>query len=235
MWVAGSPDCDAAIGYNIETAEDPGLVAAIANITTVEPRANLPERYSSSLLTLASRQERHPIARAQALILFTTLSFAFSRTNLTAGAIVGVDYLFNRNRTTPPPERDLQKDFFSFIQSTAPRQIAVRERSDRGGGRADIDFVLNGVNVVAELKKTDADHDLEGLARTYGLQTAAYQRSSCTFCVLMVLDLVDRRGAAAHIRERVSVQEVIPPAGKTRYSVVVVRIQGMLRAPNELK
>ncbi|WP_222025064.1 hypothetical protein [Rhizobium laguerreae] len=68
-------------------------------------------------------------------ILFTTLSFALSRTNLTAGAIVGVDYLFNRDRTTPPPEKDLHKDFFSFIQSTAPRQIAVRERSDRGGGR----------------------------------------------------------------------------------------------------
>lgn len=168
-------------------------------------------------------------------ILFTTLSFAFSRTNLTAGAIVGVDYLFNRDRTSPPLEKDLQKDYFSFIQSTALRQIAVRERSDRGGGRADIDFVLNGMNVVAELKKTDADHDLEGLAKTFGLQTTAYQRSSYTFCVLMVLDLVDRRGTAAHIRERVSVQEVIPPAGKTRYSVVVVRIQGMLKAPNELK
>ncbi|KQW55108.1 hypothetical protein [Ensifer sp. Root127] len=168
-------------------------------------------------------------------ILYSTLSFLFSRTNLTVSAVSGIEYLFNRDKANPPIEKDLQKDFYSFLQSTALRSVAIRERNDLGGGRSDIDFVLGGATVVAELKKTDVNHDLEGLTKAFGLQTAAYQRSSYTFCVLMVLDLVDRRGDAPNVRECIGLQEVVPPGGTTKYSIVVVRIQGMRKPPHDLK
>ncbi|TCA17365.1 hypothetical protein E0H68_06200 [Rhizobium leguminosarum bv. viciae] len=168
-------------------------------------------------------------------ILYSTLSFVFSRTNLTVSAVSGIDYLFNRDKANLPIEKDLQKDFYSFLQSTALRAVAIRERNDLGGGRSDIDFVLGGASVVAELKKTDVNHDLQGLAKAFGLQTAAYQRSSYTLCVLMVLDLVDRRGDAPNVRECVGLQEVVPPGGTTMYSIVVVRIQGMRKPPHDLK
>lgn len=168
------------------------------------------------------------------VILFHTLGFFVSRDNLGSTSTTGTDYLFNLNTVNPPVEDDLHKDYYGFLEATRLRPTAMKEVQGVGHGRADILFDMEKHTTVAELKKTDTDRTLEGLARTYGLQTTSYQRSSVTFCILMVLDLVDRGGSAAHVRERVAVVEATPAVGKTAYAIVTIRIQGRQRSPSNV-
>lgn len=168
------------------------------------------------------------------IVLYKTISFVISRRSLSASSIDGIAYLYNRDNKKPPLEKDLQKDYFRFLQATPLRSTCSRETNDLGSGRADIHFHRNGITWVAELKKTDSNHDLDGLLKNYGLQTTAYQRSSYTYCILMVLDLVDRGGNASHVREAVGVRRITPDVGDTTYSVVVCRVQGRLKSPHDL-
>lgn len=61
------------------------------------------------------------------------------------------------------------------------------------------------MKTVAELKKTDDDLSLGGMVDKFGLQATAYQRTNVTFCILMVLDLVDRGGGSDHLRNMIGV------------------------------
>ncbi|ROL83993.1 hypothetical protein [Pseudomonas chlororaphis] len=167
-------------------------------------------------------------------ILYHTLSFVASRESLTHTAVPGIDYLFNRSVDQPPLEADLHKDYFGFLQATPLRELAQREVNDVANGRVDVHFARNGIKTVAELKKTDDDAPLDVLVEKFGLQATAYQRINVTFCILMVLDLVDRGGGSDHLRNLVGVYKRAPDSGKMAYSVVVFRVQGRRKSPSRL-
>ncbi|MBB3952510.1 hypothetical protein [Aureimonas jatrophae] len=173
-----------------------------------------------------------PLARAFfGVILFHTLGFLASRDNLGTTSTTGTDYLFDLSVTAPPVEDDLHRDYYGFLEATRLRPTDQKEAQGIGHGRADVLFEKDGFKIVAELKKHDRDSNLAELVRKFGLQTTSYQRTNVTFCILMVLDLVDRGGGGGHIREKVAVVEKIPGSGATTYSVVVFRIQGRQRSP----
>lgn len=167
-------------------------------------------------------------------ILYYTLSFVASRENQTPSAVTGINYLFNRSTDHPPIEADLHKDYFGFLQATPLRELTQREATGVAHGRVDVHFTRNAVKTVAELKKTHDDLTLIELVDKFGLQTTAYQRTNVTFCILMVLDLVDRGGGSDHLRNLVTVHQKTPPSGKAEYSVVVLRVQGRKRPPSDL-
>ncbi|WP_084300281.1 hypothetical protein [Microvirgula aerodenitrificans] len=167
-------------------------------------------------------------------ILYYTLSFVASRENQTPSAVTGINYLFNRSTDHPPIEADLHKDYFGFLQATPLRELTQREATGVAHGRVDVHFTRNAVKTVAELKKTHDDLTLIELVDKFGLQTTAYQRTNVTFCILMVLDLVDRGGGSDHLRNLVTVHQKTPPSGKAGYSVVVLRVQGRKRPPSNL-
>lgn len=168
------------------------------------------------------------------VILFHTLAFLHSRENLAGSSTTGTDYLFDLDTTNPPLEDDLHRDYYGFLQATPLRPLAKKEVPGVGHGRSDVFFQDGGIHLVAELKKTDRNADLAGLVDRFGLQTVSYQRTNVTFCLLMVLDLVDRGGGGGHLRELVDLIEKTPAAGKTTYSVVVMRVQGRKRSPSSV-
>jgi hypothetical protein len=167
-------------------------------------------------------------------ILYTTISFVASRDNQTPTAINGIEYLFNLSDEHPPVEADMQRDYYGFLQAAPLRDLAQREVPGVAHGRVDVYFSKDGIRTVAELKKTHNDLTLEGLAVQFGLQTTAYQRTSQTFCILMVLDLFNRSGGGDNIRAQVDVVPIKPPNVSTTYSVVVFRLQGRKRSPSSL-
>jgi hypothetical protein len=167
-------------------------------------------------------------------ILYATINFVASRDNLTPSAVNQIEYLFNLSKDAPPVEADLQRDYYGFLQATPLRELVQREVTGLAHGRADVYFSKEGEKTVAELKKTDRDLSIEGLAKSFGLQTSAYQRTNRTFCILMVLDLVDRGGGGDHLRASIDVVSVRPPMVTTEYSVVVFRVQGRKRSPSSL-
>lgn len=167
-------------------------------------------------------------------ILYYTIAFVASRENQTPSAIPGVEYLFNRSVEASPVEADLHKDYFGFLQATPLRELIQREVSGVAHGRVDVFFSRDGVKTVAELKKTHDDRTLNELVDEYGAQATAYQRTSVTFCILMVLDLVDRGGGGDHLRNLVGVCRKAPRGGTTEYSVVCFRVQGRKKSPSSL-
>ena len=167
-------------------------------------------------------------------ILYYTIGFVMSRENLTPSAVPGVEYLINQNSKAPPMEADLHKDYFGFLQATPLRELTQREANGVAHGRVDVYFSRDGVKTVAELKKTHDDFSLNELVDKFGLQATAYQRTNVTFCILMVLDLVDRGGGSDHLRNLVGVHQKIPRGGTTEYSVVTLRVQGRKKFPSAL-
>lgn len=167
-------------------------------------------------------------------ILYHTIAFVASRESLTHTAVHGIDYLFNRSQISPPVEADLHKDYYGFIQATPLRALTQREVSDVANGRVDVHFARDGIKTVAELKKTDDDLSLEGFVQKFGLQATAYQRTNVTFCILMVLDLVDRGGGSDHLRNLVGVYKKAANSNETFYSIVTFRVQGRRKTPSRL-
>ncbi|MBA4788659.1 MAG: hypothetical protein H2042_03095 [Rhizobiales bacterium] len=190
------------------------------------------ERLEGKLL--ANPDYRDDAATFFRLILFHTLLFVVSRENLTGNAVHGIDYLFNLSTASPPVEADLQRDYFGFLQATPLKETADREVTGIAHGRADVFFHRSGIKTVAELKKVDVDLGLPNLVDSYGLQTTAYQRTNMRFCILMVLDLLDRGGGSDHISNLVDVISKSPKSGHAEYSVVVFRVQARKRSPSSL-
>lgn len=183
---------------------------------------------------LANPDYRNGAQKFFTQILYYTIAFVASRENQTQSAISGVEYLFNRSVNAPPVEADLHKDYFGFLQATPLRELVLREVSGVAHGRVDVYFSRDGVKTVAELKRTHDDRSLGELVDEYGSQATAYQRTSVTFCILMVLDLVDRGGGSEHLRNLVGVYRKIPKGGATEYFVVCFRVQGRKNSPSTL-
>lgn len=211
------------------------LEAAMAavQLQRIEPIAT--EVFEQIHNKLVSNQDYHGHAQEFFIqVLYHTISFVASRESLTRTAVTGIDYLFNRSVDQPPLEADLHKDYYGFLQATPLRELAQREVNDVANGRVDVHFARDGIKTVAELKKTDDDVSLDGLVEQFGLQATAYQRVNVTFCILMVLDLVDRGGGSDHLRNLVGVYERKPDSGTMTYSVVAFRIQGRRKSPSRL-
>jgi hypothetical protein len=168
------------------------------------------------------------------MIVFHTICFVHSRENLSSTSMNGTGYLFARSGEREPIEEDMHRDYYGFLQATPLREMCLKEVEGISHGRADVFFFNAAIRTVAELKKTDRDRTLEGLIEHYALQTTAYQRTQVRFCILMVLDLVDRGGGGGHLSELVGVGRKTPRAGKTAYSVVAFRVQGRKRPPSRV-
>jgi len=169
------------------------------------------------------------------LVLYHTIQFVSTREEMSRTATDGIEYLFNLSTEAPPVEADLQKDYFRHLKATPLGSLCRREEEGVGHGRADIRFSQNGIMTVAELKRTFEDMTLAELVQAYGLQATAYQRTNVTFCVLMVLDLIDRGGGSGHLRELAGIERKIPDGGTTEYRVAVFRVQGRKRSPSDIR
>lgn len=167
-------------------------------------------------------------------MVYYTTRFIESRANIQRDQIPGTDYLFDRDMSHQPPEKDLQSDYFGFLQATPLARLCDRETINVGSGRADILFQNHGFGIVAELKKDGQNLTLEALVDAHGLQVAAYQTTSVTLGILLVLDLFDRSGGTPHLREQVQVVSKTPSWGKTEYLIVVCRLQGRRLSPSRV-
>lgn len=168
-------------------------------------------------------------------MLYYTARFIDSRSNLQRGQVAGTDYLFDRDMSRQPPETDLQSDYFGFLQATPLARLCDREVVNVGSGRVDVLFRRDGHRIVAELKKDPDGRSLEGVVDAHGLQVAAYQHSSVTIGLLLVLDLSDRGGGSPHLREQVRLVRRIPGFGMTEYSIAVLRVQGRRLSPSKVR
>jgi hypothetical protein len=144
-------------------------------------------------------------------------------------------YLFIRRPADLPLENVIQRDYFRLLRMSGLRDHVNMEVRDQGAGRADVYFSALGVSTVTEVKRSTAEMDHEGLLRSYGLQTAAYQTTNVTFGFLLVLDLWDRGGSQPHLKEQISLQSRTPPGQLTSYDVVVMRVQGQRKHPHSLR
>ncbi|MPR06191.1 hypothetical protein [Microvirga tunisiensis] len=168
------------------------------------------------------------------MIVFHTIGFVHSRENVSGTSTNGTEYLFAQRGDKEPVEEDLHRDYYGYLQATPLRELCLKEVEGVGHGRADVFFFNQAIRTVAELKKTDRDRTLDGLVERYALQSTAYQRTQVRFCILMVLDLVDRGGSGGHLRELVGVRRKTPTAGRTTYWVVAFRVQGRKRPPSKV-
>ncbi|WP_144223720.1 hypothetical protein [Mesorhizobium amorphae] len=128
----------------------------------------------------------------------------------------------------------MQRDYFGFLQSTPLKGLVQREVTGIAHGRADIHFVNGGTKTVAELKKCHDDFTLPQMVEKYGLQATAYQRTNVRFCILLVLDLFDRKGGGDHLLNLIDVIAKKPSFAQAEYSIVTIRVQGRKQSPSSL-
>ena len=84
---------------------------------------------------------RYPEAQAFfELIVWVAIRFVISRYNMTRETFPTVAYLFNRDKSKPPLEKELQQDFHAFLLGTFLAGQTRAEARDLAGGRVDILF-----------------------------------------------------------------------------------------------
>lgn len=182
-------------------------------------------------LKLANPDYQNEKARGVFLpLLLVTLLFLESRMNLTKGHHRGVSYLFQASPL--PSERDLQEDYYSFMQSSL-RGITV-ERSDIAGGRADVLFENNGIRTASELKKEEVGCSFEDIEKAYSAQGVEYQNTNIRLGILLVLDLTTKNSGVGHITSQVKVSEILRPGEQSPRHLVIVKVPGRRKTPSAL-
>ncbi|MFM9940144.1 MAG: hypothetical protein ACKVP7_11700 [Hyphomicrobiaceae bacterium] len=167
-------------------------------------------------------------------VLLHTLRYLESRHDLSVASAQTIEFLFNRDSSNPPLEKDLQQDFHGSLLVSLFRLGFSTEARDLGGGRVDVLFAWKGLRISAELKREERDRSDEQLVDDYGPQAISYQGTNVPICFLMVLDLFDRGGSQAHLREQVTVHHRTPAGTRTPHTIVLVRIQGRRKSPSKL-
>jgi len=217
-----------------------GLAALLESaLIDLSPNENpVAEQIVADILALMERNADFSTSRiARSLftaVLIQSTYFLSHRHETGTGSDPEGAYLFIRRPNDLPLENALQRDYFRLLRMSGLHDHVQMEVRDQGAGRADVYFKASGVSTVTEVKRTTQNMDHDGLLRSYGLQTTAYQSTNVTFGFLLVLDLSDRGGGQPHLREQISLQSRTPPGQATAYDVVVMRVQGQRKMPSDL-
>ncbi len=164
-------------------------------------------------------------------ILFLTLRFLSLRMDLSKATAVQVGYLFHEPGASPPHERRLQEDYQDYMAGLIPGLIDT-ERSNVAGGRADVVFAGAPHRLVVEVKRELRDASFDSIFGQYQGQATEYQNTNIRLGLLLVLDLTDKPGGAAHITEQVEARLVRRAGEHQDRGLVAVRVPGNRRRPS---
>lgn len=138
-------------------------------------------------------------------------------------------YLFARN----PVEADLQKDLREFLVGNLSGGGIQTEVEGIAKGRSDIYVGHGGWRFLIELEKHEC-HVSPEVARSYVGQTASYQGTNVKLGLLGILELVDRTGPPPSIENCIWYDSPVPDGDTTVRHLVVFKVPGRMRRPNEL-
>ncbi|WP_018042880.1 hypothetical protein [Methylobacterium sp. 88A] len=168
------------------------------------------------------------------IVLWLTIQFVVMRSNVGVSTLARGRYLFERDRSKLPVEKDLQDDYYEFLMGTVLSELCTAERRDVGGGRADIHFAFTRTKTVAELKRSAMKLANGKLVERFGLQQVSYEVTNVRYGILMVLDLRDLKGGQPYVSERISVHHITPGWGSSEHAVVLFRVQGCRAPPSKV-
>lgn len=138
-------------------------------------------------------------------------------------------YLFERNAL----EGDLQKDLRDFLVGNVPGAAIQTEVEGIAKGRCDVYVGHGGWRFIIELKRHE-DLVTPEEARRYLGQAASYQGTNVKLGMLGILELVDRTEPPAALENCLWYDSLVPDGDTHARHVVVFKVPGRLRRPNEL-
>lgn len=138
-------------------------------------------------------------------------------------------YLFKRNAV----EGELQEDLRNFLIGNLLGAAIQTEVPGIATGRCDIYVGHGGWRFVLELKRHEGLVTRE-VARKYVGQAASYQGTNVKLGMLGILELVDRTGPAPGLESCLWHDSLVPEGDTEARHLVVFRVPGRLRRPNEL-
>lgn len=167
------------------------------------------------------------------VVLNWTIRFLNSRLEMTRGDDSGVNYLFERDDGSLPPEEDLQDDYYRFMfANVTGTEIEI---SNIGGGRVDVRFVYGGERLIVEVKRESVDSSFSTLQDFYAAQATDYQNVSIRLGFLLVLDQTEIRDSGTpHISTLVHTSQIVRRDESEPRWLVIIKIPGRRLAPSDL-
>ncbi|WP_227440320.1 hypothetical protein [Methylobacterium sp. W2] len=191
-------------------------------------------RATTALMSNVDYREKPDARQFFDVLLLDVTRFVVSRYNLSTATFPGVAYLFNRDKANPPLEADLQHDLVNYLMGSRLADICRPEARDLGGGRVDVLFTYKWLKTTSELKRSFPKLTSGELVDRYGPQAISYQGTNVALSMLMVLDLYDRAGAQADIRDQIDVHHRTVADSSVESAVVLFRVQGRRQTPSDV-
>lgn len=138
-------------------------------------------------------------------------------------------YLFEKNAV----EGDLQKDLRDFLVGNLPGATVQTEVEGIAKGRCDVYVGHGGWRFIIELKR-HKDLATPNEVRKYLGQAASYQGTNVKLGMLGILELIDRTEPPAALENCFWYDSLVPAGDTQARHVVVFKVPGGLRRPNEL-
>ncbi|NQZ56077.1 MAG: hypothetical protein HRT88_01210 [Lentisphaeraceae bacterium] len=198
--------------------------------------AILHERLVNFLSRCNENDDIHSHKNSQILFMHLVeqvINFLVARIHTPSSKVSGVRYL-HADFNEPVKEAHLQDDLYSFLQNSPFSENIMYEPQKIAGGRADIFVNYQGVKTVIELKKIDTKMTDDEVLERYVPQAATYQVADTNFCFLGVLDNYESEGVQVDLRESFSCHHWSPVDRKTRYSIILFRVQAKRKSPSTL-
>jgi hypothetical protein len=168
-----------------------------------------------------------------AILLFNSLNFLQSRMDGTVRNFPEIKYLTDGYPN--PMEKDLQKDYYTYMKSVHINCNIDIEKSDVAGGRVDVLFQFGNFVISSEIKRDFEDCSFESIKDKYLCQSAEYSNTSAKLGFLFVLDLTSKHQGFKVMESCVKVEIVEKTGDPVKRGIVVILIQGNRKTPSKVR